>query len=606
MTKPIDALRTEIAAQNVDGFFIPHADEFLNEYTAPSDERLTWVTGFTGSAGQAIVMTDKAAFFTDGRYTLQARREVDARDFAQFSLSEDQGEIPTLSPAQWIEKNVPRGARLGVDPRLHAPAEMKTIKDAAAKAGAEVVYLSRNPVDLAWGTARPAPPVTPAVPHPLAFSGVPSSEKRAAAANLLREKGAAALIVTQPQDVCWLLNVRGGDLPHTPVTLSFAILDAQGRAAWFIDPHRLSPETRAWVSPGVEILDFSAFDSAVAGLARGGQAIWIDPAATPAAVLETISKSGGTVIEARSPLALLKARKNETERDGTRRAHIRDGVAKTRFLAAILAPGAAANHDELSAAALLEKCRSAGEHFRGLSFEAISGAGPNSAVIHYHPKPDTNLPLLSGPIYLIDSGGQYLDGTTDVTRAVAVDAARVTPEIRDRYTRVLKGHIQLAAAVFPAGTTGDVLDVKARQFLKAEGLDFAHGTGHGVGSYLSVHEGPCGISPRSTNVPLEPGFILSNEPGYYKEGAYGIRLENLVLVVDTGRKDAEGRALLGFETLTMLPFDRSLIAVEMLAADERDWLNAYHARVREALTPGLTALGDQAALAFLRDSTKEI
>lgn len=602
MSDKLARLRGELQKRGIDGFYIPRADEFQGEYVPASADRLAWITGFTGSAGYAVVLSDKAAFFTDGRYTIQGRAQVDAKDFEICSVSENQGATPTITPAEWIEKNLPKGGKFGIDPWVHTPNDVKKIKEAVEKAGGTLVCLGDNPLDAAWGAERPAKPAEPAVPHPLEFSGVASEDKRQSLAKTLAGKGANALAITLPEEICWLLNVRGNDVPCTPFVLSYAVAHDDGTVDWFVDANKVPDETKAWVGEGVRLHPLEDYAHFIESLSKSGKCVWLDPAAAPAKIDQIVRASGPLVAE-RSPIQLMKAKKNAVEIQGTINAHIRDGVAVTRFLAAISEQGAAAKHTEISASDLLENFRREELHFKGLSFDTISGSGGNGAIVHYRSTPETDQPLLSGPVYLVDSGGQYLDGTTDITRTLAVD--NVTPEMRDRFTRVLKGHIQVALSVFPEGTTGDKLDVKARAALKEVGLDYAHGTGHGVGSYLSVHEGPCGISPRSTSVPLEPGMIISNEPGYYKEGAYGIRIENLVTVVDTGEKDASGKRLFAFKTLTMAPIDKNLIEPSLLTADELKWLNDYHAEVRKNILPLLEKV-DAKAAAFLRQATEPL
>jgi Xaa-Pro aminopeptidase len=601
MSDKLKSLREEMTKRGIDGFFIPRADEFQGEYVPERGARLAWATGFTGSAGASVVLSDKAAFFTDGRYTIQAKEQVEAKDFEIFNTSLNQMKTPMTS--QWIEKNLPKGAKFGIDPWLHTPSEVKNIRTAVEAAGGTLVFVDTNPLDAAWKD-QPAAPATPAVPHPLKFAGKASVEKRADLSAALTEKGADALAVTLPEEICWLLNIRGDDVPCTPFVLSYAIAHTDGSVDWFVDEKKLSDETRQWVGADVHIHPLEDFAHHLEMIAQDKKKIWIDPAAAPIKVQQLVEDSNGEVHAERSPLQLMKAKKNAVEIQGTINAHIRDGVAMTRYLAAILEQGAAANHNEISSSDLLEKIRSTGEHFKGLSFDTISGSGGNGAIVHYRSTDKSNQPLLSGPVYLVDSGAQYLDGTTDITRTVAVDTPN--EEMKENNTRVLKGHIQVAMSVFPAGTTGHILDAKARAALKEVGLDYAHGTGHGVGSFLSVHEGPCGISPLATTVPLEPGMIISNEPGFYKEGEYGIRIENLVTVIDTGKKDAEGKALLGFKTLTLAPIDRNLIEPSLLTDDELKWLNDYHAEVRKQILPLLTEKSDSKAIAFLKASTEPI
>lgn len=596
------ALRAEMKKRGIDGFFVPRADEFQGEYVPKRAERLAWITGFTGSAGYAVVLGDSAGFFTDGRYTIQARDQVSAKDFQICNLSEDQHPYPTMTPVEWIEKNLPKGATFGIDPWVHTPNDMKKIKEAVEKAGGKLVLLDDNPLDAAWQNQPPAP-LAAVVPHPMAYAGKESLDKRQDLAKTLAAKDADAIAITLPEEICWLLNIRGGDVPCTPFALSYAIAHKDGTVDWFIDDRKLAAETKQWVGADVRIHAPEDFAAALEKLSADGKKIWVDPASAPVKLLDLISTGKGSTHLERSPIQLMKAKKNDVEINGAIHAHIRDGVAITRFLAAILEQGAAAKHDELSATQLLQDIRAEGEKFRGLSFDTISGAGGNGAIVHYRSEPRTNKPLLAGPVYLVDSGAQYLDGTTDITRTIAVDTPN--QEMKDNFTRVLKGHITLAMATFPEGTTGDKLDALARKPLKDVGLDFAHGTGHGVGSYLSVHEGPCGISPRSTTVPLEAGMIISNEPGFYKEGEYGIRIETLVTVVETGATDKDGKKMLGFKTLTLAPVDRNLIEPSLMTDAELAWLNDYHAHVAKTLLP-LLEKTDSKAAAFLKQATAPI
>ena len=595
-------LRAEMAKRGVDGFFVPRADEFQGEYVPSRAERLAWVTGFTGSAGNAVILKDKAGFFTDGRYTLQSRTQVDAKAFEICNISEKQHPIPTMSPAEWIEKNLKPDQKFGIDPWVHTPASVKEIKAAVEKAGGTLVLLDTNPLDAAWKDQPPAP-LAPVVPQPLQYAGRSSDEKRDDLAHVLGAKGVDAIAVALPEEVAWLLNIRGGDVPCTPFALSYAIAHKDGSVDWYIDSRKVADETRQWVGNDVRFHSPAEFADGLEALAKAGKKVWIDPGSAPVKTAEIVNANGGTVHSEKSPIQLMKAKKNAVEIQGTIDAHIRDGVAVTRFLSSICGQGEAAKYDEISASDLLQKFREEGKNFRGLSFDTISGAGANGAIVHYRSSDATKKPLLAGPIYLVDSGAQYFDGTTDITRTIAVD--NVTAEMKDHFTRVLKGHIQVAMSIFPEGTVGKELDDKARASLKEVGLDYAHGTGHGVGSYLSVHEGPAGISPRSTTVPFEPGMIVSNEPGFYKEGAYGIRIENLVTVIDTGKTDAQGKKLLGFKTLTMAPIDTNLVEPALLTDAELKWFNAYHAEVKATLKPLLEKV-DAKAAAFLEKATAPI
>ncbi|MBU6474682.1 MAG: M24 family metallopeptidase [Alphaproteobacteria bacterium] len=596
------ALRAEMKRRNIEGFYIPRADEFHGEYVPARSERLKWATGFTGSAGVAVVLEKKAGFFTDGRYTLAARKQVNKKDFDICSTAADQQPTPTMRPTEWIEKNLPKGASFGIDPWIMSANEVKAVKDAVDKAGGILVYVDSNPLDAAWQN-RPAAPVSPAVPQPLEYAGKSSEDKRDDLADVLSAKGADALAIALPEETCWLLNVRGGDVPCTPFALSYAIAHKDGSVDWYIDRSKVTGETQKWIGADVRLHDIAEFENGLKALGKQGKTVWVDPNTAPVKVQNTVADNGGKVVSERSPLQLMKALKNDVEIEGMTACHIRDGAALTRFLAAVSEQGAAAKYDEISASDLLQKFRAENDKFRGLSFDTISGAGGNGAIIHYHSTPATSQKLDAGPVYLVDSGAQYLDGTTDITRAIALSPP--TGEMKENFTRVLKGHIQVAMAEFPAGTTGDKLDEKARAALKSVGLDYAHGTGHGVGSYLSVHEGPCSISSANTTVPMQAGMILSNEPGYYKEGAYGIRIESLVVVVDTGRKDKEGRDLLAFKTLTMAPIDRNLVDAALLTPNELKWLNDYHAEVRKNLLP-LLQKADPKAADFLKRATAPI
>lgn len=596
----LTAIRKEMKNMNLDAFFIPRTDEFQCEYVPERAERLMWSSGFTGSAGFGIVAKDKAAFFTDSRYTLQAKEEVSQKHFELYSISPDQGDTPTLLPTDWIKKNLKKGQTFGIHCWLHTAAEVKQIKKAVDQVGGKLVIINANPVDMAWKDQPPAP-LSPVVPHPIQFAGKESKEKRADIARHMQEQDCDAVALTMPEDIAWLLNIRGNDVPNTPLPLSYALLHKDGSVDLFIDTRKVPKETSEWMGSDVRLQNIGYFKDALEDLGKNGSTVWVDPASAPVEVNQSIKNAGGTLFEKPSPVQLPKAIKNRTEAKGMVDAHIRDGVALTRLLAVLDSPGAA-KLDELQAGKMVTKFRSENEHFRGLSFDPITGAAGNGAIVHYRSTPETNKPLKAGPVFLIDSGAQYLDGTTDVTRTVAVDTP--TQEQRENFTLVLKGHIQVAMAEFVEGTTGAPMDDKARKALKDAGLNYGHGTGHGVGSYLSVHEGPCSISPNS-KTPLEPGMVVSNEPGYYKTGEYGIRIENLVMVVDTGKKDKNGKRVFGFKTLTMAPIDRQLIEPSMLDDKELKWLNDYHADVRQNLMP-LLEKKDPKAAAWLKKVTEPI
>ena len=569
----IDLLRRELAAKGLDGFIVPRADEHQGEYVPPRGQRLAWLTGFTGSAGLAVVLRDRAALFVDGRYTLQAAAQVDTRLFEIHHLIDE-------PPAQWIGGALARAVVLGYDPWLHTPQEVERFRAAAQKAGAELRAVSENPLDHVWSD-RPAAPLAPVVPHAERFAGEAAQSKRARLGRALAEEGVSAAVLTMPESIAWLLNIRGGDVPHTPLPLCFAILRQDGSVTLFIDRRKLAPGLERHLGNEVTVMPPEALGPALDTLAAEGGRVQADPATAASWIFDRLAAAKADIHRAADPCLLPKACKNPTEIDGTRAAHRRDGAALTRFLAWLSREAPKGGLSEIAASDRLEAFRREGEHFRDLSFPTISGAGSNGAIVHYRATRETEKRLEPGCLYLLDSGAQYLDGTTDVTRTIAV--GEPTHEMRDRFTRVLKGHIALALARFPKGTTGTQLDAFARRALWQQGLDYDHGTGHGVGSYLGVHEGPQRISKAPNGQALLPGMIVSNEPGYYKTGGYGIRIENLVLV-----QPADGtaeREMLGFETLTLAPIDRSLIEPSLLDEDEIAWLDAYHARVRETLTP---------------------
>jgi Xaa-Pro aminopeptidase len=566
-------LRQELAARGLDGFIIPRADEHQGEYVPPRGQRLAWLTGFTGSAGVAIVLRERAALFVDGRYTLQAAAQVDTGLFEIHHLIDE-------PPAQWLAAALAVDAVLAYDPWLHTPQEVERFRAAAQKAGAVLRAVSDNPLDRVW-LGQPATPIAPVVLHPERFSGESAQSKRTRLGRTLQEEGIAAVVLTMPESIAWLLNIRGGDVPHTPLPLSFAILRQDGTVALFIDRRKLAPGLERHLGNRVTIAPPDRLGPALDELAAEGGRVQVDPATAASWVFDRLETAKAKIYRAPDPCLLPKACKNSIELDGTRAAHRRDGAALTRFLAWLAREAPKGELSEIPASDRLEALRRENEHFRDLSFPTISGAGSNGAIVHYRAMPETEKRLEPGTLYLLDSGAQYLDGTTDVTRTIAI--GEPTQEMRDRFTRVLKGHIALALARFPKGTTGTQLDGFARRALWQEGLDYDHGTGHGVGSYLGVHEGPQRISKVVNGQALLPGMIVSNEPGYYKTGAYGIRIENLVLVQPS--EGAAEREMLRFETLTLAPIDRNLIEPSLLEDDETAWLDAYHARVRETLTP---------------------
>lgn len=588
----LGALRAQLTSAKLDGFIVPHADEHQNEFLPPRAERLAWLTGFTGSAGMAVVLADEAAVFVDGRYTLQVRAQVDGDLYSYHHLINE-------PVTKWLEQNLSKGVRLGYDPWLHGMRGVERLRKACDKAGADLVAVDGNPVDAVWSD-QPAPPQTPVVPHELRFAGRASAEKRQNLAEKLTENDTAAVVLTQPDSIAWLLNVRGSDVDHTPLPLSFAILNADATVDWFVDPAKLSDDLTAHLGNGVSRHNPDALGKALDKLGKAKKRVQACPDTAPSWVFDRLESAKADIRRAADPVTLPKAVKNDTELDGTRAAHRRDGAALTRFLAWLAAAAPDGGVTEIGAVEKLADIRGTGDLFRELSFGTISGAGPNGAIVHYRVTPETDRALASGELYLVDSGAQYLDGTTDVTRTVAIGTP--SAEMRDRFTRVLKGHIAIAMARFPTGTTGAQLDTLARQFLWQSGLDYDHGTGHGVGSYLGVHEGPHRISKAGTAQALQAGMIVSNEPGYYKEGAYGIRIENLVAVAPVDAIEGGERETLGFETLTLAPIDRACIETSLLSQAERTWLDDYHARVMAEIGP----LVDDATRDWLAAATQPL
>ncbi len=568
-------LRAEMAKQGLDAFLIPHEDEYQNEYLPACNERLMWISGFGGSAGAAIVMADQAAIFVDGRYTTQVRDQVDQSLFSIHDLVD-------AGPDTFLKANIKAGQVVGYDARLHSANSIERLRQAVDSAGGTFKAVEQNPLDAAWGDERPAAPLTMAVPHSTEYAGEDHASKRTRVGQDL--KGEAA-VLTAPTSLAWLLNMRGGDVRCTPLTLGSAILHADGRTELFLDPRKVNDELRAHL--GNQVTLRTPDDVADSFAQLRGQRVHIDPAVSAAWWFDQLEAAGAQIVKAEDPCALPRACKNETEVEGSRQAHIRDGVAITRFLHWLATSAEQDRPDEIEIATRLEQFREDTGALKDISFETIAAAGPNAALPHYRPTTRTNRRVESGGILLVDSGGQYLDGTTDITRTIIVGQA--SDEMRDRFTRVLKGHINLARVRFPTGISGSNLDTLAREPLWAGGFDFDHGTGHGVGSYLGVHEGPQRIAKPANSQAMMPGMIVSNEPGYYKEGHYGIRIENLQVVTPAQDIPGGDRPMLGFEALTMAPIDRNLIAPEMLTPDEKTWLNGYHALVVERLSAHLPA-----------------
>ncbi|MGA9430191.1 MAG: aminopeptidase P family protein [Xanthobacteraceae bacterium] len=568
------ALRAELKRRGLDGFIVPRADRYQNEYVPPCAERLAWLTGFTGSAGAAIVLADSAVIFVDGRYTVQARDEVDAAAFTIEHLVDH-------PPTAWIDENLPAGAKLGYSPWLHTVDGAERLAKACEAVGGSLVPVADNPIDACW-QGRPPPPLGAVVPHDLRYAGEDAAAKLTRVRADLQKLKVDMLVVSDPQAVCWLLNIRGSDVPHTPVTLAFALVPKEGRASLYIDGRKLGDDVRHRLDELVEVRAPEKFAGDLAALGKAQRAVRLDPAACAEAIARLVTENGGKVMRGSDPIAPMKAVKNTTEIAGARAAQLRDGVAMARFLAWFDREAPHGQLTEVDAVEALESFRRDTGLLKDVSFPTIAGAGPDGAIVHYRVTRNSNRRIGSGELFLVDSGGQYEDGTTDITRTIAVGAP--SAEMRRNFTLVLKGHIAIARAVFPEGTSGAQLDTLARQFLWRAGLDFDHGTGHGVGSFLSVHEGPARIS-KLGSAPLKRGMILSNEPGYYRTGAYGIRIENLILVIEAAPVAGAEKPLNAFETLTLAPIDVRLIEPRLLTADEIAWLAAYHARVRETLAP---------------------
>ena len=586
----VKQVRALLANLGLSAFLVPRADEHQGEYVPPSAERLKWLTGFSGSAGVAVVAAKRAAVFVDGRYTVQVQSEADPSLF----------DFPGLARthlAEWLKQVCPRGDSVGFDPWLHTAGEIGRLTADLKDHGIKLKPVRSNPIDRAWGRERPAPPSNAIITHPLKLAGRSASDKVACVQKALKQADQDAVVLTLPDSICWLFNVRGSDVAHNPVVLAFAIVPAHGKAELFVAPEKITKDARAHLEGVAKLSNPAKLQERLAALKAAGKSVRLDPETAASWFARTLGAK--PAVRGADPCIALKAIKNEAEIDGARSAHIRDGAALCQYLAWFDSTAADGALDEITAVKKLEEIRKGTGVLKEISFDTISGSGANGAIVHYRVSNATNRRIKPGELFLLDSGAQYADGTTDITRTIAV--GRPSDEMRERFTLVLKGHIAIATAKFPKGTRGIDLDPFARRALWEHGLDYDHGTGHGVGSYLSVHEGPQSIS-RAGMVPLEPGMIISNEPGYYKQGAYGIRIENLVLVTDAAIPKGGDRPTMGFETLTLVPIDQRLIDVGLLDRHERAWLNAYHAAVRAKLSP----LADAQTRRWLMTATEDV
>lgn len=587
--KHLNDLRRHLATLGLDGFVVPLTDEHMSEYVGAYAKRLAWLTGFKGSAGWAVVLQDKAAIFVDGRYTIQVRDEVDENLFPYV-------DYPDTTPVDWIKAEAPQGAKIGFDPWLHTVDWVKQARDVMTQKGGELIAIKANPIDAVW-TEQPPRSTLPFTAHDPLHAGQTHEEKLGKIAKAL--DSADACVLAALDSTAWAFNVRGKDIDNTPVGLAFAIIHKDGTADFFTDPVKMPKAVENILGPRVHIRPRDDFEAALADLGAKRRSVLLDPSNTVAAIFDILEKTGARIIKGRDPAVLAKACKNKVEIEGTKAAHRRDGAAVAEFLHWFSNEAPKGGLTELDAAHYLENCRRKLNMFQDLSFRTISAAGPHAAIPHYSVSRESNLPIDPNSVFLIDSGGQYLDGTTDITRTIAV--GEVSEEAKRRFTLVLKGHIAIATARFPKGTPGRALDTLARYALWQAGLDYDHGTGHGVGSYLSVHEGPQRIAKVNSDEPLRPGMILSNEPGYYKAGEYGIRIENLI-VVKSDPREGDERDMLGFETITFAPIDKAMVLPTLLNQAERIWFNDYHTKVRETLLP---QLNDETA-EWLKEATYPI
>lgn len=571
----LTALREWMLKNGFFGLLVPTADEYQGEYVSARSKRLQWLTGFSGSAGEAVILLDRAFLFVDGRYTLQAQKETNPQQITVIQTQDARA-------GDWLFAALPNGARIGYDSWLHTPNEVKKMAAACAKNGAKIVPLPYNPIDTLW-TDRPKNKNEWAVFLPEQYTGLDSTSKIADITAALGMDQDDALILSSPESIAWLLNVRGRDIPYVPIVQSFAVLYKNGSLDWFVDPAKIVDHLKKSLSPLVEIKTPDHLGVILDALGIQKARVQLDMALSPAWIYERLCAAGATVHAKEDPCLIRKACKNITERDGAVNAHIKDGIAMCRFLRWFDEEAVKGHLTEMDAVRKIDQFRQDNPLYRGESFATIAAFGKNAAYIHYHTDEKNNAPITKDAMFLIDTGAQYLDGTTDITRTVAV--GNVSALEKKRYTQVLKGHIAIATIAFPEGTTGSQLDILARQFLWRDGVDYAHGTGHGIGSYLSVHEGPQRIARGGSRIALMPGMLISNEPGYYKPDAFGIRLENVVMVEPLPPTEGSEINILGLSTLSLAPFDKRLIDKTQLTPREKAWLDGYHARIRRIISP---------------------
>ncbi len=575
----LQEIRKLLTEQGFDGFLVPRTDEYQGEYVPECAERLAWLTGFTGSAGLAVILSDKAMVMSDGRYTIQLAAQVDKNLYALENSQE-------IKPEEWLIENVKEGVVIGYDPKLHTPEQIEVKEEA----GLILKAVTKNPINLVWKN-RPKEPIGKVELFPEKFAGVSASDKIKLIQSELKKNKADAVILTMSDSIAWLLNVRGSDIPHIPVALSYLVLPAEGKAQWFVHPEKLTDEVKKHLSDIVEFKEEALLLSSLKSWED--KTVWLDPKRSSIWFKNILEQNGAKILEKNDPCILPRACKNKAEQSAMKNAHIRDGVAMVKFLKWFEEEAPQGQLTELSVEEKLESFRAEAPEFKEPSFSTIAGFGANGAIVHYRADESSSQTIKKDNLLLLDSGAQYEDGTTDITRTVAVGVP--TQEMKENFTLVLKGHIALASAKFQKGTKGKELDKLARTPLQKKGLDYAHGTGHGVGCYLSVHEEAAGISPRGEEA-IRAGMIISNEPGFYKEGEYGIRIESLLLAQVS--EDNE----LYFETITLAPIDKNLIVIDMLNDEEINWVNDYHVRVFETLSPLL----DQPIVDWLKIATSKL